>query len=405
MLYSISLFTLAALFLFFEMALQVSPGIMTNNLMYSLHIDIFWLGITSGAYFITYTIMQIPAGIFYDKFPPRKVIMAPLITCILGGILFAIAPSFYIAAFARILMGFGSAFAFIGVLVVASHVFNKKYFTVIAGVTQMLASLGAMCGTIPLIPLLNNYGWRATMLIISGIGLILFILMYMFLRLPNNNLSNTRTKVSDALLSIIQNKQTWIIAIYACLLWMPMSVVASLYGIPFVEKYFHLRFNISATIITLMWFGIAIGAPIAGIIADTINKIKIILFSCALIGLISFCFIMLIPINNAYLLGLLFLFCGAACSGQAISFSLISKNNRLEHRATAIGFNNMAVVISGFIFQPLVGFIIRSQQVTDKHPISSYDAHSYHTGMMVILLGFFIATLISLFLIKENSRR
>ncbi|MDA0911486.1 MAG: MFS transporter, partial [Proteobacteria bacterium] len=110
---SVLLFILAALFLFFEMALQVSPGIMTENLMISLHIDIFWLGVTSGAYFITYTLMQIPAGLIYDRFSARNVIMLPLLICVIGGFLFGLAPNFYLAACARIFMGFGSAFAFI----------------------------------------------------------------------------------------------------------------------------------------------------------------------------------------------------------------------------------------------------------------------------------------------------
>ena len=142
------------------MALQVSPGIMTNQLMQSLNINIFWLGAASGAYFITYTLMQIPAGLFYDRYPTRQVIIIPLIICVLGGFLFASATNFYIAAFARILVGFGSAFAFIGVFMMASQVFNQKYFTFIVGVTQMLAALGAMCGALPLVPLIEHFGWR-----------------------------------------------------------------------------------------------------------------------------------------------------------------------------------------------------------------------------------------------------
>ncbi|WP_440615570.1 MFS transporter [Cysteiniphilum sp. 6C5] len=400
---SVFLFILAALFLFFEMALQVSPGIMTENLMSSLHIDIFWLGVTSGAYFITYTLMQIPAGLIYDRFSARNVIMLPLLICVIGGFLFGLAPNFYLAACARIFMGFGSAFAFIGVLVVASHVFSRRYFTLIAGVTQMLAALGAMCGALPLIPLIDHLGWRATMMIISSFGLILLIIMFFYLKLPNKHLT-TKPVTSSwlAFKSVARQSQTWMIAIYACLLWMPMAVVASLYGIPFVEQYFNVPFSVAATVVTFMWIGIAVGSPLFGFLADKTEHIKRVLILCALLGVISFGFITLAPINSVIILVILFFAAGAACAGQALSFSLVSRNNQLEHRATAIGFNNMAVVISGFIFQPFVGYVIRASQL---QPTTNYlyDGSSYHNGMMVVLFSYFIATVAVIFLIKQKA--
>ncbi len=397
---SIFLFILVALFLFFEMALQVSPGIMTNHLMNSLKIDIFWLGVTSGAYFITYTFMQIPAGLFYDRFSARNVILLPLLICVVGGFLFGLAPNFYLATCARIFMGFGSAFAFIGVLVVASHVFSKHYFTLITGITQMLAALGAMCGALPLLPLIKHFGWRTTMVIISSFGLVLFVIMLLFLKLPNKHLTNAPTKAWTALKTVAQQSQTWFIALYACLLWMPMAVVASLYGIAFVEQYFNLPFATSATIVTFMWIGIAIGSPLFGFVADKTHQLKLTLTICALIGVVGFALIMFIPITSLMALIFLFLLAGAACAGQALSFSLVSRNNKLEHRATAIGFNNMAVVISGFIFQPLVGFIIRVSQ-QGKATNYLYDSNSYHNGMLIVLMAYIIAALTVIFLIKR----
>lgn len=402
MLKSIFLFTLAALFLFFEMGLQVSPGIMTYDLMRSLNIDIFWLGITSGAYFITYTSMQIPAGLIYDRFSVRHAILFPLLICIIGGFLFAMAPNFYLAACARIFMGFGSAFAFIGVLVVASHVFPERYFALSAGVAQMLAAMGAMCGTMPLIPLVANFGWRGTMFTISGFGFILLIVMWFFLKLPNQKTTTVPVKSFSIFIAVVKQTQTWLIAIYACLLWMPMAVVASLYGVPFVEKYFNLPFADAAIIITFMWIGIAIGSPIAGFITDKTKKLKQALIITAALGSIAFSFVLFSNISNIGLLILLFFAAGSACAGQVLSFSLVSKNNKVEHRATAIGFNNMAVVISGFIFQPLVGFIIR---YSEKLPqiVYDYGAESYFNGMLIVLLGYFVATITVIVFIKPPN--
>ncbi len=408
MLKSIFIFLLAALFLFFEMAIQVSPGIMTQSLMDSFHIDVFWLGLMSGAYFITYTFMQVPAGLFYDKFPAKHVIMMPLLMCTIGGFLFAIAPNVYLAGCARIFMGFGSAFAFIGVLVVASHVFPAKYFAFIAGVTQMLAALGAMCGTLPLVPMIHAFGWRWTMFIISLFGLFLFFLILFFMKLPELRVKKVRKEGEDSILkglvTVIKKPQSWIIAMYACLLWAPMAVVASLYGAPFVQKYFGLSLSNSATAVLLMWVGIAIGAPIFGFLSDKSGLPRFWLFATSLLGLCAFAIVMFIDINGFGVVCILFLLAGAACAGQALSFSMVKNANSENTQATAIGFNNMAVVIAGFIFQPLVGFVIeRSSDNTVGGP-HVYDGGDYYTGMLVVFVCYLVSTLIALFFIKPVKR-
>ena len=131
-----------------------------------------------------------------------------------------------------------------------------------------------------------------------------------------------------------------------------MSVVASLYGVPFVEHYFNIKFSLAAVIVTFMWIGIAIGAPVIGFMTDKADKIKLSLSLCALLALLVFISILFLNIQSVIVLIVLFFMLGMACAGQALSFSLVSRNNEAFNRATAIGFNNIAVVISGFVFQP-----------------------------------------------------
>lgn len=406
MIKSVIMFMLAALFLFFEMAIQVSPGIMTEPLMNSFNINVFWLGLMSGAYFITYTFMQVPAGLFYDRFTAKSVIMVPLLICTIGSFLFALAPNVYLAACARIFMGFGSAFAFIGVLVVASKVFPAHYFAFIAGVTQMLAALGAMCGTLPLVPLIHTLGWRGTMLVISLFGLVLFCLILFFMKLPKTqrSMQENQPGILAGLVDVIKKPFSWITASYACLLWAPMAVVASLYGTPFIQKYFHYSASASAGIIIFMWLGIAVGAPIFGFLSDRTKLPRFWLAITALMGVITFGSILFLDINSYFVLIILFFLSGSACSGQALSFSLVKNANSPSQQATAIGFNNMAVVIAGFIFQPLVGYVIEhfSDRVF-KNGSYIYDGNDYYSGMLVVFGCYVVASIVALFFIKARQ--
>jgi len=136
-------YSIVALYLFFEMGVQVSPSVMTTQLQQSMSIGAYALGLMSGIYYYTYTAMQIPAGALFDRYSPRHIITLSIIICALGCLFFGLSTNVYFSAFSRLLMGFGSAFAFVAVLVVTADLFPHKYFALITGITQMLAALGA----------------------------------------------------------------------------------------------------------------------------------------------------------------------------------------------------------------------------------------------------------------------
>ena len=404
---AVGIFILVALFLCYEMAVQVSPGIITQQLIHDLKINALGLGLISGFYFYSYTIMQIPAGLLYDRFNVRLVILLPLLACVVGTFLFGISSSAVEAALARLLMGAGSAFAFIGVLVVAADVFPKKHFALLAGIAQMLAAIGAMGGELPLVPVIHYFGWRHAMMFIASIGLILVLLIWAFVRYKKVacDLShNEHLNIVKSLKFILRNSQTWYIAIYACLLWAPMSAFASLWGVPYLIRSFHLSHSSAAALISFMWVGLAISSPLVGWWSDFITRRKLPLTLCALVGFISFSLVLLANHIPNWSVGLLILLAGAACAGQALSFALVRDNNLAENRAAAIGFNNMAVVISGALFQPLVGQLIQSHwSGTLIHGSPIYSAADYTHGLLLLPAAYLIAFLVSAFLLKESG--
>lgn len=221
------MYFVVSLFLFFEMAVQVSPSIMSTQLMHSLSIGTFGLGIMSGGYFYSYTLMQIPSGIFLDRFNPRYVIVISVLVCTLGCLLLGLANNFILACLARLLMGFGSAFAFVSVLVVTANLFQEKYFATMTGITQMLAAFGAMSGQLPVHFLVDNMGWRKTIFLFVAIGLLIAIGIYYVLRYERQTLDVSKKPPPQYFFAdfkrIIMSRQTWFLAAYACLGWAPMS--------------------------------------------------------------------------------------------------------------------------------------------------------------------------------------
>jgi len=403
--HAILMYAVTSLFLAFEMALQVSPSIMTHDLIGAFHVDAYWLGIISGSYFISYTIMQIPAGILFGYFNTRNVIVIPLILCAIGASLFAISNQIIVAIMARIFMGIGSAFAFISVLVVVADVFDKKYYGLFTGITQMIAAIGAMCGQLPLLYLKNLTNWHVVMYVIAMLGIILAFTVWFVVNYKKCNCYlDARANIPDffrSFFTVIKNPRSWWIALYACCLWAPMSAFASLWGVPFLEAK-----GFSATIATqlvmLMWVGLAIGSPLIGFLSDRFNTRFLFLCLSALIGAIAFAIILFLP-NNSFIITIMILLAGGACAGQALSFAVVSEQNNKATNAVAISFNNMAVVISGALLQPLAGKLIQSyghkKLVSDA---ATYSPNAYKFGLSAILICYIISFIVSFVLARRK---
>src|SRR6185312_6020071 len=140
--------------------------------------------------------------------------------------------------------------------------------------------------------MVTHIGWRNTLGLLFVIGLVLAIVIWTLLKYEK-----TITELHQAsdpgyvklnLKNIITNKQSWYIALYACLLWAPMSSFTSLWGVPFLTKAYHFEQTQAAFLCSLMWLGLAVASPLLGIISTSINNRKLPLAISALLGAVTF---------------------------------------------------------------------------------------------------------------------
>lgn len=404
------IYGLATLFLIYEMALQVSPSVMTHQLMAAYKIDAKTLGIVASFYFYSYTLMQIPSGYLYDRFGPRVLISLAAFVCAAGSLFFGFTRELYLAALGRFFMGIGSSFAFIGVLVVATRWFPPYCFAFLVGVAQFLAAMGALGGELPLAVLVNHYGWRTVMVLAGVLGLVIALFCAMIIRdRPYSHLRPPKEPhhhVWKELKEIFHSRQTWWIAFYAFSSWGPIAVFAALWGVPFMMIKYNITNTKAALAIAMVWLGLAFMSPFLGWFSDRLGRRCILLTSTSLLGLIGSLVAIYLP-GVPFWLACIFLFImGVAASGQILTFALVKDNNRHSRIATAIGLNNMAVVLGGALFQPFVGYILHlfwSGLKTQGVPV--YSIENYHLGLVVVPICFALGAIVSLFFIRETYCR
>ena len=83
------IWVLSAGFFFYKYLLQVSPSVMSYQLMSAYSLTGAGLGNLAACFFYGYFLMQIPVGLILDKWSPRLVITIAVFFCALSTLLFS----------------------------------------------------------------------------------------------------------------------------------------------------------------------------------------------------------------------------------------------------------------------------------------------------------------------------
>lgn len=371
---------IANLFYLYEVILRVSPSVMTNELMSHYDITAGMLGMLISFFYYSYTVLQIPCGLILDQLGPRNLIGSSIISSVLGSILFVQTNEIFIAQIGRCLVGAGAACAFIASLQIASSLFPKKYFAIFAGITNMMGTLGALCGGFPIAKSVNTIGWKETVLLLTIVGMILAILAFSFIPkiIKIKEASYQHKSFSSIFHRVVRNKQILLVGLIGGFMYLPVSVFSELWAIPFFMTKYSITNETASIASSILFIGFAIGSLPLTIIAKKINGyMKTIRFSIIMVALL---FIPLIYIQNIYLSFLIVFLIGVFTAAEVMVFTCAKNNELLENAGTAIAFTNALVMLVGAIFQPLLGVLLDvfwigtlSTQGTRIYEISSYQ--------------------------------
>ena len=379
-----TIITIAALFYLYEFFIRVSPSVITNELMRDFNIHAGELGFLSSLFYYSYTIMQIPAGLLGDKYGPRKVLAIAALICSASLLLLAYAKQAPMIGLSRFLTGIACSFGYIGPLMLASAWFPKNRFALITGLIQALGCIGATIGTGPISYFTSTYGWRSVISVSSITGVILSLLFIAFVRdkpqQEDTSENNTAHKTSELqiLKFVISNKQTWAAGFLGFCFWSPIAVFAELWGVPFLMEIHHANASSVSQYIIWVWLGIALGAPLFGWYSNYISSRKIPIYIGFILGFIAtFGIIFWHPASSCPMDILMFIF-GLSGSVMVVTFGIVNDNNPKHVAGTAIGFNNMSVILGATILQPVTGYMLNyfwDGKIVDGHPVYGLDGY------------------------------
>jgi MFS family permease len=119
------------------------------------------VGLLTSMYLLSFAAMQVPVGVFLDRYGPRRVVASLLGIAGLGALGFALAGSLVELALGRALIGLGVSACLMGSFKAFTLWFPLARLATLNGWMIAFGGLGGLAATSPLEALLGPIGWRA----------------------------------------------------------------------------------------------------------------------------------------------------------------------------------------------------------------------------------------------------
>ena len=348
-------------------------------------------------FYFVYLLFLVPAGFLFDRFPMKKVYFWVILVAALGAI---------IPAFTNSLIGIGYFFViaplagvFVGSLVLASRWFGHRFFAILVGFAQLIASIGILMGQAPLKTLIASYDLAVVMVSGGIIGCILAILsLFLF---SENSLAKpepyNKESYTKEIRAFFRSSETLWICLYAFMGWGTVVMFGGKWGVPFLKDKYQFSPSQIEFVMTMFWFGFGLLSPLFGWISEKLEKRLSLLRIAAGVGVLCAILLLYVPLATIGNVALLFFIMGAVGAAQLLAFALIKDQTSLNITGLAQGFTNLSIVLGWMIFHPLLALFFKITS-GDQTP----SLQTMEIGLTLVPILFVLCLLISFFCIKET---
>src|SRR5436305_5777993 len=160
-------------------AYRTLPAFVANGIEAEFHLSAQAIGLFAGAFHLSFGLMQLFVGVALDRYGPKSTVCVFFSVAVIGAILCAMAPNFSLLISGQILLGIGSAPAFLAVLLFIAQIYPPNRFTSISGYAMSFGGLGMLATATPLAFVVQIWSWRASFALLA-IGSVLALIATFF---------------------------------------------------------------------------------------------------------------------------------------------------------------------------------------------------------------------------------
>lgn len=387
---------------------RTAPGLISDQLMKDFNISAATIGLLTSIQFFAYAGLQIPIGIFSDRFGPNLFLVIGALLNGVGTLVYSLASNEVVFLFARLLVGIGDAAIWVNLVLILSQWFKVREFIGLLGIAGMAGSLGFLLATVPFSAWITVSGWRApffttgVLLILSGI-LLYFVLVkkpksYVWNQTPSKKPKKPREKTVVMLRRIFSSRQAW--AAFFCHFGTVGTYVGFIgsWAVPYGMHVYGLSRSDSSQLIMVGLVGAMIGAPLTSWISSRIDSIKrpyLVVHSIVFLSWASFLIMNGKP--PIYLLMVIFFITGYGNGASALTFAIVRKSFDIKEVGVVSGFANMGGFLSAVLLPSIFGKVL-------DHFHSSASSVGYHYGFIIPVLFSLLGLLGGTIIVEKRKK-
>lgn len=347
---------IASLFYAYQYILRVMPSIMLSDIMQKFHIDAATFGQFSGVYYIGYSLMHLPIGILFDRYGPRKVMTSCILLSVVGLLPLIFADHWAFPIIGRILVGIGSSAAILGVFKIVRMTFSEKHFSRMLSFSVMIGLMGAIYGGAPVGLMKDVLGYELVTEIFAGVGILLAAVAYWLV--PDTK-SEAQTTVLSDIREVLTNGRVLWTCVFAGLMVGPLEGFADVWGTAFLKQVYNYDGSLAASLPSMIFIGMCFGAPILSFVAEKSGNYLMTIIAAGAAMALSFFLLLATPLNPGTI-SINFLLVGICSAYQILTIYKASTYAREEVAGLTTAMANMIIMIFGYVFHTLMGFVINS---------------------------------------------
>lgn len=357
------------------------------------------LSLMSSAYLYANAIWLLPGGMLLDKIRAKSLLVFFMLLCVISSFIFSVSSSISVKFFLRIIEGVGSAMSLLICFRMAHDWFPNKTSSIVGFIVSIGLLGGVYANTVfPLLVL--SFDWRFTVFFNAVVGSVFLLMIIIFVKSPDKKeVLSAYIKVKDqyrkllfGLKTVLINSENWKCGLYIGLMNLPIFVLAALWGNVFLVQYKGYSETAAGLLISLIFIGELIGAPVLGMLADRFNKKKIIMFFGAITSLFSILLIIFSGTMNFHVDFVLFIILGFAISAQVLAYPLLMKNNPAHIASTSTGFGSLLSNATGAFMQISFGALLTLKLGTVG---IEYTEYSLLLAITILPAAFMVSTILA----------
>ncbi|MGB9142035.1 MAG: MFS transporter [Aestuariivirga sp.] len=258
---------------FLSYLLRAVNAVVAPDLVQDFAVSPAELGLLTSAYLLSFSLFQLPLGVFLDRYGARRVQTLLLGIAAGGCFLFAVAPDFLSLVGARAIIGLGFSAGLMASFKSSSIWVPIERRSLVNASIMSAGALGIVTATEPTAFLVAQVGWRAAFMVFGGV--ILAVAAFIFLAVPEKAEQGTPASLGrqvGELVQILKLPLFWRIAPLLGLTAGTAIALQTLWAGPWFRDV--LGFARPEVARSLLWMAIAfmVGIFVVGLVADRLQK-------------------------------------------------------------------------------------------------------------------------------------